>query len=392
MAVAGPVALASAGLGFTLSQVMAEVPGEGTLVLGLVVLFISPASVIAVALLAMIIHLATAGVFATTARKRTSILGLLRSMGASRSNLVSYLLIEAYTLTMIGILAGALIGLTASVWALTQFAPDLGIQPRALILAPALPTISALLGVRTAVRTGSAPTLRSHQVGPTRSVPVGPPIPGHQSESGLSRFADSSVPVLLGSAIVLVISLATFANASSALPWFGLVGATISIVWSVAALAPRLLRPLIGGSQTGPFWWRFGLRDLSRTDARLTKTIGAVVSMSALATMSMAGIKSDLFLVDELETTNLIVIQTYTPSGIESAQVLQDLQDNGLQVDNLIEVQSFQIWQAWDYDDRRVQGSIIGLVLNDELVGAFGLPPPQLRRQKAELSYSIARS
>ena len=379
IAIAGPVALANAGLGFLISELMAEVPGEENLFHIVVALLVNPFSVIAVALMAMIIHFATAGVFAATARKRTSILGLLRSMGANRSSLLSYLFIEAYTVTLVGILAGTLVGLTVSVWALAQFAPDPGLQARALILAPILPTIAALLGVRTAVRSGAAPTLRGHEAGPARAAPNMTPFPQSGAPPLVSDRAISPSPVLLASTVLMIVCLITFADASSPLPWFGLVGATIGIVWSVAALAPRVLRPLIGGSQAGPFWWRFGLRDLSRTDTRLTKTIGAVVSMSALATMAMAGIKSDLSLVDELETTNVIVIETYARAGVDSGQVLQELRDNGLKVDKLVEVQSFQLWRAWDRNDRRLRGNVTGLILTDELIDVFNLSSPAVQ-------------
>ena len=116
-----------------------------------------------VAILAGLAAATLAHTLVTSVRRRRKSIALLRSMGFGRRQVSAVVLVQAFTLVLISLVIGVVLGLVGGRWAWNLFADNLGLTagpvlpwtgllvlvPVALVLAAAVAAVPAYLASRT---------------------------------------------------------------------------------------------------------------------------------------------------------------------------------------------------------------------------------------------------
>jgi putative ABC transport system permease protein len=236
--------------------------------------------------------------FSITVAQRVTEFGLLRTLGASRAQILSSVVIEAL---LIGIL-GALIGLVGG------FAIAKGLNALFVVVGIDLPTTALVVKDRTVVVSlliGIGVTLVSSLVPALRSTRV-PPIAALQAiELPRSRrrgIAYAALAALLGAAGLAMVVLGLFGSAEGGSAAGLIGGGAVAVLLGVSLFSPRLVRPL--ASLTGRplellrrLIGRLARENTQRNPARTAVTAAALMiglAVVAFVTVFAAGIKSSI--------------------------------------------------------------------------------------------------
>jgi putative ABC transport system permease protein len=178
--------------------------------------------------------------FSITVAQRVTEFGMLRTLGASRGQILSSVVVEAL---LIG-LAGALLGLAAG------FAIAKGLNALFVAIGIDLPTTGLVLKTRTVVVSlaiGLGVTLVSSLIPALRSTRV-PPIAALRAleapPSRRRRLAYAALAGLLCAAGLAMVLAGLFGSASSDAAAGLMGGGAVAIVLGVSLFSPRLVRPL----------------------------------------------------------------------------------------------------------------------------------------------------
>jgi putative ABC transport system permease protein len=236
--------------------------------------------------------------FSITVAQRVTEFGMLRTLGASRSQILISVIVEALA---IGIL-GAVLGLAGG------FAIAKGLNALFVAIGFDLPTTSLVIETRTivvALAIGIVVTLVSSLVPALRSTRV-PPIAALQAlempRSRRREVAYAALAALLGIAGLAMVVIALFGGASGGSA-AGLIGAgAVAVILGVSLFSPTLVRPLasLAGRPlevvrrlTG----RLARENTQRNPARTAVTAAALMiglAVVAFVTVFAAGIKSSI--------------------------------------------------------------------------------------------------
>ncbi len=253
--------------------------------------------------------------FSITVAQRVTEFGMLRTLGASRTQILSSVVIEAL---VIGVL-GAIIGLIGG------FAIAKGLNALFVAIGIDLPTTGLVIKDRTilaALAIGIVVTLVSSLIPALRSTRV-PPIAAMQAlELPRSRrrgIVYAALAALLGAAGMAMLLIALFGGASGGSA-AGLIGAgAVAVILGVSLFSPRLVRPLaslagrpleLARRLTG----RLARENTQRNPARTAVTAAALMiglAVVAFVTVFAAGIKSSIATaVDDSFQGDLVIQNT----------------------------------------------------------------------------------
>ena len=176
--------------------------------------------------------------FSITVAQRTREFAMLRTLGASRRQLVTSVVLEAFVLglfaSVIGLVLG--IGFAPAINALFQ-ALEIDLPNEGTVIAARTIILSLVLGTLLTVLASLIPALRVTRVPPVTGLREGAVLETPKSH----RVRTAVAFVLTGIGIALML-LGVFARAHPGEAWVG-VGA-VGIFIGVALLSPRLVRPM----------------------------------------------------------------------------------------------------------------------------------------------------
>ncbi len=250
--------------------------------------------------------------FSITVAQRVSEFGMLRTLGASRPQILTTVLVEALAIGLLGAVLGIGGGFVIALL-LTEIFKLAGIElpTTALVLESRTVVVSLLVGVAVTFVSSLIPALRSTRVPPIAALHAFAPVPTRRR-----RLIYLGLAILLGLAglALLLAGLLGDADAGAAAGLMG--GGAVVIVIAVSLFSPRLVRPLaaVAGwplERLRRLTGRLARENAQRNPSRTAVTAAALMiglALVAFVTVFAAGLKSSVAqVVDENFTGGLIV-------------------------------------------------------------------------------------
>jgi putative ABC transport system permease protein len=264
--------------------------------------------------------------FSITVAQRAREFGLLRTLGASRAQVMRSVLGEGLFLGALGGLAGLglgillAIGLRALFKAIGFDLPSNGtvIQSRTII-------VSLLVGIVVTMVSTLMPALRATRVSPVAALREGVAMPAGRG----SRFAfPASIVLLLGGIGLIALGLFGSASSSGALTLVG-VGAALMFI-GTALLSPRLVPPIAGlvGKPMRGITGRLARENAMRQPGRTASTAAALmvgVALVAFASIFAASARSTIRDAVSNGSRAQLIVQNddgFSPFSPEAARAL----------------------------------------------------------------------
>jgi putative ABC transport system permease protein len=237
--------------------------------------------------------------FSITVAQRVREYGLLRTLGASRRQVLSSVIVEAALIGLIGAALGLLGGLLFAKGIESLFnAIGIGLPTTALVVATRTVVISLLIGIAVTLIAVLNPALRSTRV---------PPIAAMQELELTASRRRSIVTVVVawllmvgGLALVLVGLFADIADSGQAALMLG--GGAALVLFGVSLYSPRLVRPLaafIGAplERLRGLTGRLARENSQRNPSRTAATAAALMiglALVSFVTVFAAGLKASI--------------------------------------------------------------------------------------------------
>jgi putative ABC transport system permease protein len=251
--------------------------------------------------------------FSITVAQRVAEFGLLRTLGASRPQILALVVIEAVAIGLFGALVGIPGGYAMALMLNGLFeAIGVDLPTTGLVMETRTIVVSLAIGIVVTLVSSLVPALRSTRVPPIAALQAyAPPATGRR------RLAYAALSVLLGLAGLAMLLVGLFGS-GSADTRAGLMGVgAVAIVLGVSLFSPRLVPPLA----TAAGWPLERLRRLTgrlarensqRNPSRTAVTAAALMIGLALVTfvtVFAAGLKSSVAQVIDENLAGGLVIQ-----------------------------------------------------------------------------------
>jgi putative ABC transport system permease protein len=227
-----------------------------------------------------------ANTLSITVAQRVRELATLRTIGASRRQVLWSVVLEGAAIGLLASVIGLFLGLVIAV-ALEALLATAGIElpSGGLVFAPRTILVSLLVGTGIAVLASLRPALRATRVPPIAAVREGALLPA-------SRFARLGLPVALGVVAIAaaLIAFGVFASGLGTVPrLLAIALGALLLFLGVALVAPRLVRPLAGllgwpGARMGGVAGELARDNAMRNPARTATTAAALMVGLALVT------------------------------------------------------------------------------------------------------------
>jgi putative ABC transport system permease protein len=220
-----------------------------------------------------------------TVAQRTRELATLRTLGATRAQVLRVVVLEslfvAFVASVVGVAAGV-----ALAKGLTSIFSAVGLDlPRAnTVFAPRTPIVAIALGMLVTLAASLAPAIRATRVSPIAAVREGASLP----KGRLARFAfPLSIAFVVLAAALLAYGL--FGDGGTTSRIVGLTGGTVALFVGVAMVSTRLVTPLAGAlgwpaARLAGVAGRLARANAVRTPGRTAATAAALMIGLALVT------------------------------------------------------------------------------------------------------------
>ncbi|HEY5709345.1 MAG TPA: FtsX-like permease family protein [Solirubrobacterales bacterium] len=250
--------------------------------------------------------------FSITVAQRIREFGMLRTLGASRRQILSSVVIEALAIGLLGALVGLLAGYGIAVGLNALFvAIGIDLPTTALVTKDRTIVVSLLIGIGVTLVSSFIPALRSTRVPPIAAL-LAIELP-HSRRRGL---VTAVAAVLLGVAGLAMLLAGLFGGADGGAAAGLMGGGAVVVILGVSLFSPRLVRPLasvagkpleIARRLTG----RLARENTQRNPARTAVTAAALMiglAVVVFVTVFAAGIKSSIATaVDESFQGELVI-------------------------------------------------------------------------------------
>jgi putative ABC transport system permease protein len=179
--------------------------------------------------------------FSITVAQRIREFGLLRTLGASRGQVLGSVLIEALLVGLVGSLLGLLAGIGCAEGINAVFkAFGIDLPNTGLVLETRTVVVSLILGLAITLLSALAPALRATRVSPMAAL-----LEAALPESRRRGRISAAIATLLGVGGLAMLLLGLFGDLESSGSAAGLMGAGMAaILFSASLYSPRLVRPL----------------------------------------------------------------------------------------------------------------------------------------------------
>jgi putative ABC transport system permease protein len=251
--------------------------------------------------------------FSITVAQRVSEFGMLRTIGASRRQILAMVLIEAVVTGLLGALIGIGAGLLIAMLLnalLEAFGIDL--PTTGLVLEGRTVVVALLVGVVVTFLASLVPALRSTRVPPIAALRAFAPAPSRRR-----RLLYAVLSVLLGVVGLGLLLVGLFGNAEGGSAAGLMGGGAVAVVFAVSIFSPRLV-PVLARVAGWPLerlrrlTGRLARENAERNPSRTAATAAALMIGLALVTfvtVFAAGLKSTVAKVVDENFAGGIVIQ-----------------------------------------------------------------------------------
>jgi putative ABC transport system permease protein len=262
--------------------------------------------------------------FSITVAQRVTEFGLLRTLGASRRQILLSVLFEAVAIGLLGALIGIAGGYVMAELLnalLEAFGVDL--PTTGLVLESRTVIVALLVGILVTAVSSMIPALRSTRVPPIAALHV-----FEQAPSSGRRLVFLAISILLGLGGLGLLLIGLFGNAGGGTSAVLLGGGAVAIVLGVSLFSPRLVPPLaaVAGwpmERVRRLTGRLARENSQRNPSRTAVTAAALMIGLALVTfvtVFAAGLKSSVAsVIDENFAGGLMIQNTDGFSPIPNA-------------------------------------------------------------------------
>jgi putative ABC transport system permease protein len=253
--------------------------------------------------------------FSITVAQRVHEFGMLRTLGASRGQILGSVVVEALAIGVIGALLGLAGGYGIAKGLNALFvAIGIDLPTTALVTKTRTAVVALAIGIGVTLVSSLIPALRS-----TRVPPIAALLALEQPRSRRLGIAYAAVAVLLGTVGMAMVLIGLFGGAEGGSAAGLMGGGAVAVVFGVSLFSPRLVRPLasLAGRPlelvrrlTG----RLARENTQRNPARTAVTAAALMiglAVVAFVTIFAAGIKSSIATaVDDSFQGDLVIQNT----------------------------------------------------------------------------------
>jgi putative ABC transport system permease protein len=251
--------------------------------------------------------------FSITVAQRISEFGMLRTLGASRRQILVDVVAEALAIGVVGAVIGIGGGLLIAMLLnglLEAFEIDL--PTTGLVMETRTIVVSLLVGVVVTVLSSLAPALRSTRVPPIAALHAYAPTPSRRR-----RLLGIVFPILLGAVGLAMVLIGLFGSASAGTAAGLIGGGAVVIVFAVSLFSPHLVPPLaaVAGwplERLRRLLGRLSRENAQRNPGRTAVTAAALMiglMVVAFVTVFAAGLKSSVAQVVDENFAGGLVIQ-----------------------------------------------------------------------------------
>jgi len=251
--------------------------------------------------------------FSITVAQRVSEFGMLRTLGASRRQILNTVVVEALVIGAIGAVVGIGGGFViAKLLNGLLEAFEIDLPTTSLVMKSRTVVVSLLVGLVVTTFSALVPAIRSTRVPPIAALHAFTPAPSRRR-----RLIGIGLSLLLGAIGLAMVLLGLFGGASSGTA-AGLIGAgALAIVFAVSLFSPHLVPPLaaIAGwplERLRRLLGRLSRENAQRNPGRTAVTAAALMiglMVVAFVTVFAAGLKSSVAQVVDENFAGGLVIQ-----------------------------------------------------------------------------------
>jgi putative ABC transport system permease protein len=253
--------------------------------------------------------------FSITVAQRISEFGMLRTLGASRSQILTTVMVEALAIGLFGALMGIGGGflIAAAINALFE-AFGIDLPTTGLVLETRTVVVALLVGIVVTLVSSLIPALRSTRVPPIAALHSFQPTPTRKR-----RLIYLALSILLAVAGLGMVLLGLFGSGSAGARAGLMGGGAVAVVFAVSLFSPRLVPPLaaVAGwplERMRRLTGRLARENAERNPGRTAVTAAALmigVTLVAFVTVFAAGLKSTVAqVVDENFAGGLVIQNT----------------------------------------------------------------------------------
>ena len=250
--------------------------------------------------------------FSITVAQRVSEFGMLRTLGASRRQILTTVLVEALVIGLLGAAIGIVGGFLIALLLNSLFeAIGIDLPTTSLVMASRTIVVSLIVGVLVTLVSSLIPALRSTRVPPIAALHAFAPTPTRRR-----RLVYLALSLLLGLVGLAMVLGGLFGDASAGTAAGLMGGGAVVIVLAVSLFSPRLVPPLatIAGwplERLRRLTGRLARENAQRNPSRTAVTAAALMiglALVAFVTVFAAGLKSSVAqVVDENFVGGLII-------------------------------------------------------------------------------------
>ena len=256
--------------------------------------------------------------FSITVAQRISEFGMLRTLGASRRQILTTVMVESVAIGLLGALLGILGGfLIAKAINALFVAFGIDLPTTSLVLESRTVIVALVIGVLVTLVSSLVPALRSTRVPPIAALHSFRPVATRKR-----RLVYLALSVLLGVAGLAMVLLGLFGSGSAGARAGLMGGGAVAIVFAVSLFSPRLVPPLavVAGwplERLRRLTGRLARENAQRNPSRTAVTAAALmigVALVAFVTVFAAGLKSTVAQVVDENFAGGLVSRTPTAS------------------------------------------------------------------------------
>jgi putative ABC transport system permease protein len=178
--------------------------------------------------------------FSITVAQRVTEFGMLRTLGASRRQILTTVVVEALAIGLLGAVVGIGGGFViAKLLNLLLKAFEIDLPTTGLVMESRTVIVSLLIGIFVTLFSSLVPALRSTRVPPIAALRATMPTPTRRR-----RLLAVAISLLLGVVGLAMVLIGLFGNAASGTAAGLIGGGAVVIVFAVSLFSPRLVPPL----------------------------------------------------------------------------------------------------------------------------------------------------
>lgn len=251
--------------------------------------------------------------FSITVAQRVTEFGMLRTLGASRRQILTTVMAEAFVIGLLGAIAGIAGGfLIAQLLKALLEAFEVDLPTTSLVLESRTIVVALIVGVLVTFVSSLIPALRSTRVPPIAALHAFQPTPTRRR-----RLLYLALSILLGLAGLAMVLGGLFGGADAGAAAGLMGGGAVIIVIAVSLFSPRLVPPLatIAGwplERARRLLGRLARENAQRNPSRTAVTAAALMiglALVAFVTVFAAGLKSSVAQVVDENFAGGLVIQ-----------------------------------------------------------------------------------